>query len=194
MNELSHEELLAKLAAMKRENEDLQKQVAATQSGSGGIAQENSIAAGAGGVAVGGNVEGGIYIGSPPTNPEEALRIYREVYVSTCRQLPLRGVDVGASDPTSGNKPVDLDQVYVSLDTTRTEEAEEKGATNSSTDVKPRPVSALKATTQNCQLVVLGDPGSGKSTFLNHLGLCLALHGLEPKNRWLERLPDWPAV
>ena len=41
-------------------------------------------------------------------------------------------------------------------------------------------------------LGICGAPGSGKSTLFSHLGLCLALHGLEPEGKWLERLPGWP--
>jgi formylglycine-generating enzyme required for sulfatase activity len=192
MSEPTQEELLAELAAMKRAMAEMQKQLEATQSGSGSIAQGGSTAAGAGGVAVGGNVEGGIYIGEPPTNSAEALRIYREVYISTCRQLPLRGVDVGASDPTSGNKPLDLDQVYISLDTTQSEEVKGERGKDTLVQERSQPISVLKASAHNRRLVVLGDPGSGKSTFLNHLGLCLALHGLKTQDGWLARLPDWP--
>lgn len=55
-----------------------------------------------------------------------------------------------------------------------------------------RPIAALEAVTGNRRVVLLGDPGSGKSTFMNHLSLCLAMHGLEPSNHWCNRLAGWP--
>jgi predicted NACHT family NTPase len=40
----------------------------------------------------------------------------------------------------------------------------------------------------------LGDPGGGKSTFVNHLAHCLAMQALEPQSKWLDLLPGWPGT
>jgi formylglycine-generating enzyme required for sulfatase activity len=141
-----------------------------------------------------GDVRGNIYIGEPTRDRTQALAIYRRVLVCGCRKLPLRGMDFGASDPTCGRKQLDLDQIYVALDTTNRLAGEMPVLTFDPKDTMSgkRPMSALAAAAEHRQLVILGDPGSGKSTFLNHLGLCLALKGLEPEGGWLLRLPDWP--
>lgn len=41
-------------------------------------------------------------------------------------------------------------------------------------------------------MVLLGDPGSGKSTFITNFTLALALHRLDPAHSWLDRLRGWP--
>jgi len=196
MTEPTHDELLDRLAAMQREMEQLQKQLHAQQSGSGAIAQDNSAAAGAGGIAVRGDVHGDIYVGPPTRDPAAALAIYCRVFVAACRQLPLRSIDLGASDPTGNRKQLDLDQVYIDLDTTMRvplTAAEKKAQKVDAPDrAEDRVLALLEATIQQPRLVILGAPGSGKSTFLNHLGLCLALHTLEPDQAWLDRLPQWP--
>ena len=196
MTEPTHDELLAQLAAMQRQMKQLQKQLHAQQSGSGAIAQDNSAAAGAGGVAVRGDVHGNIYVGPPTSDPAAALAIYCRVFVAACRQLPLRSIDLGASDPTGNRKQLDLDQVYIDLDTTTRvplTAAEKKPQKADAPDrAADRVLPLLEATIQQARLVILGAPGSGKSTFLNHLGLCLALHTLEPDQQWLDRLPQWP--
>lgn len=192
MTEQTREELQAQI-------DELNKKLQALESGRSAVAQEGGVAAGPGGVAVGGDIRGNVYMGSGPGDDVEALLIYRRVIASGYRQLPLRGVDVGASDPASGQKRLDLDQVYVALET-KTQvhtDSNEKRRRRERLPFEPgeiRPLSALQATAGNSRLVLLGDPGSGKSTFLNHLGLCLALQGMEPQGRWLERLPDWPAA
>jgi formylglycine-generating enzyme required for sulfatase activity len=165
--------------------------------GSGVIAQRGGVAAGPNGVAVGGDIHGNVYVGPHPLNPAEALTVYRRVLVAGCRQMPLRGVDMGASDPGGAHKQLDLDQVYVALDTTTqvpvTDDAG-KGSKESHLLERgeTRTLSLLEASARNRCLVILGRPGSGKSTFINHLGLCLALQGLEPEGGWLKRLLSWP--
>lgn len=173
---------------------------AVLQSGSGAIATAGGIAAGAGGVAVGGDVHGSIYVGPPPRDPAQALAIYRRVVVDSCRHLSLRGLDLGASDPTGTQQRLDLVQVYVDLLTTTqvpVEQTKGKGRRRKPQDLgserETRPLSALDAVREAQRLVLLGDPGSGKSTFLTHLALCLAAQSLEPQRNWLKRLSGWKA-
>ena len=199
MSELSRDELLAEMAAMQARMAEMERQLATQQSGSGATAQSGGTAAGAAGVAVGGDVHGNVYVGERPADEATALAIYRRIFVSSARALPLRGVDIHASDPSGEHKAVDLDAVYVGLNTTsqrRMSAAEQEAAKKSNAGwdepEKMTPIPALEALLGQRQMVLLGDPGSGKSTFLTHLGLCLALHGLEPEGNWLTHLPGWP--
>ncbi len=152
-------------------------------------------AAGPGATAIG-NVEGDLYLGSQSKDSSEALRIYRQVLRNTFRHLPLRGVDVGASDPTAGQKRLELAQVYIDLDikhqvpVSKTERNRKE--IFDLEDRKLRPLGALEATIQNRHLVLLGDAGSGKSTFCHFLTICLASQPLELESKWIDRLPGWP--
>ncbi|MFN7952366.1 MAG: SUMF1/EgtB/PvdO family nonheme iron enzyme [bacterium] len=143
-------------------------------------------------------VHGDVYVGKPAKSAREALRIYRTVLAATTGQLPLRGLLPGASDPSSA-RPLPLADVYVALDT-RGGEPGRAGTPDESEILesarpgreRQRPLSVLAAVAKHPRLVLLGDPGSGKSTFSNHLALVLCMHALEPKQRWLDRLPRWP--
>ena len=178
---------------------------AAHLTGSGSIAQgPEAVAAGERGVA-GRNIQGSViitgdhvtYTSQAQSDPGAALAAYRHVLVTSYRHLPLRGVDVRASDPTRGQQHLDLARVYVDLHTTTavpradgdTPRRRERGLRG---EDEHRPLGALEAIANHRHLVLLGDPGSGKSTLLNHLTLCLAAHGVEPHEGWLTHMPTWP--
>ena len=128
-----------------------------------------------------------------------ALKLYLERLWRDNGPLPLRGIDPKASDPTSG-EGVRLAEVYVGLDTTTQVEVEADKPTprgrpgraaRREAQSKQRPLAALEATLRERRVVLLGEPGAGKSTFLNFVTLCLAGHGLRPGDGWLDRLPGW---
>jgi len=152
-----------------------------------------------------------------PTPAPPDVTPQREAYlrhlIERTSQLPLRGVDVRSGDPAHAKRPR-LAQVYVDLDITtmviydqdrliaklRTDSKariiQEQEVVAEPARSKPnlamRDLGALEITIKNQRLILLGDPGSGKSTFVNHLAFCLAMHRLEPENSWLTHLTGWP--
>ncbi|WP_373497966.1 SUMF1/EgtB/PvdO family nonheme iron enzyme [Desulfococcus sp.] len=145
-----------------------------------------------------------IYLGQAPDDPAEALAIYRRVIAASVQHIPLRGADVGAGD-AGALRRIHLSQIYVDLDIHASGQVKPPmrrlsgdpacGAPDELDiffDAEDHPTSALEATSQERRLVILGDPGSGKSTFLNHLCLCLAAHPNQPNGGWMKRLRCWP--
>ncbi len=186
---LSPEVAEASIRALEAQKATYQAQL----TGGGGIAQgPGAKAVGAGGVLI----EGNVYLGEKPQDTARALEIYRRMMMQTTANLPLRGIDIGASDPSAGQRPLRLANVYIHLDTT-TLVPKEIIERKSQKDFigraeKEQPLSALDAVIENRALVLLGDPGSGKSTFVNFLAYCLAAHAIEPEAGWLKHLPGWP--
>ena len=91
---------------------------------------------------------------------------------------------------------MDLARVYIDLDTTTRKEEKprrDKWFRRGEFEIAlvPNLLGAAEAAWQTPRMVLLGDPGSGKSTFLNHLVFCLSNHGLEPEAGWLDRLTGW---
>ncbi len=214
------DDLLAKIRQLEAENAALRTGQPVEAADGSAVAQ----GAGAKSVATGGVlIEGGVYLGDPTDDPVEAIRIYRRVLMQTTSSLPLLGVDETAADPTSGQKPIGLVNVYIDLDTTKfstelpsdLEEMRDEGeversgesAQNSLEEInrsmrrgfptpqeERTPLPALQAFALHRKCILLGDPGSGKSTFVNFLAHCLAAHPLEPQAGWLAHLPGLPAA
>ncbi|GJL62685.1 MAG: hypothetical protein NPIRA04_13390 [Nitrospirales bacterium] len=162
-----------------------QSHPAVTVQGSGSIAQgEHATSAGAGGLAVSGSIIGNVYMGPPPKDTKEALDVYCRVLRAQWQHFLLRGLDKQSSDSaTQEPQHLQLDHVYVNLNTTTQHERESMEGSES------HPVTSLEAAWAHTHVVILGDPGSGKSTFVNYLGFCLASAWLEPAGNWHERLP-----
>jgi formylglycine-generating enzyme required for sulfatase activity len=220
MNE-NPEELKRQIEALQAQLANLQGQEAEIK-GDGAVAQgDGAKAVGKQGVLIEGSFQGNIYLGEDPEEEEKQLAIYRQVIMRSTSSLPLRGIDVGASDPSQAQKDIGLANVYVDLDT-RTQIYEKdlenlrKGkplsvlsqnpedlmvkhlAIERSDDEKsPRgeniPLPVLSSVITNPNMVLLGDPGGGKSTFLNFLAHCLAAHALEPEQGWIKHLNGWQA-
>jgi formylglycine-generating enzyme required for sulfatase activity len=110
----------------------------------------------------------------------------------------LRVMDASTVDPSRKGQQVTVDEVYTPLDTRRTVFIDKNGKIiNAQEDQelirrekswKSRPFSAMDAANFNDRLVLLGDPGSGKSTFVSFLALCLAGAVVEAENGWLDHL------
>jgi len=136
-----------------------------------------------------------------PVDPAEIKASYCRMVAAACKHLPLLGLDKGTADAASGQKPLCLASIYVDLDTSsrvpvNKTEVGAKGRCRDldlSEDRNTRPLPALEATIANRLLVLLGDPGGGKSTFVNHLAYCLAAYVFEPEANPLNgNLPGWP--
>ncbi|MBN1932714.1 MAG: SUMF1/EgtB/PvdO family nonheme iron enzyme [Desulfobacterales bacterium] len=126
-------------------------------------------------------------------NITQARKSYLKRLIRRCDVLPLAALG-GDED---GCNEISLRQLYIELDTKSrvplSKEERRERKEKFSEDVfdknsQERPLSALDAATKNSRLVLLGDPGSGKSTFVKQLSAMLASSGLD-----LEPAPPkWP--
>jgi hypothetical protein len=147
--------------------------VSVHQHGSGGIAiGPGAVAVGASGVAIGGHVYGDVHLGTVAApEPTDGLRdAYLTWLTDQVRAVPLTGVDP-KSIREETRRDLDLAAVYTALMTQHTDTAEERILRP---DREAQRLSALAVLNTEAHLALLGDPGSGKSTFVNFVALCMA--------------------
>jgi formylglycine-generating enzyme required for sulfatase activity len=156
--------------------------------GSGSIVQgEGAVGAGAGGFAAGGPVYGPVILGNgniigatgTETAEEHARRRYLTHLFRQCNALPLG--PLGGEEST--DEEITLDKVYIALDTTTSvplseEEKRERSGRTFDARGEERRLTALEAALQAPRMVLLGQPGGGKSSFVRQLCAMLAYHHL----------------
>jgi hypothetical protein len=137
---------------------------------------------------------------------EAALVTYLRRTLAECNALPLGQLD---HTDAAHTRPLELSRVYIGLNTTAEIELTEEEIRASPEARRPQaqpdkgPVRLLTALEtvddSRGRVMLLGAPGSGKSTFVSHLALCLAGAALAtrssqrraPKGGWLACLPRW---
>ncbi|MBK9233958.1 MAG: NACHT domain-containing protein [Anaerolineae bacterium] len=108
-----------------------------------------------------------------PARPEPASlrRAYLNRVLEQAGALSLGGVDPRVASDAKAR--LNLAAVYTAL-LTQTQEFEERSGHRTEVPREGQRLSAVAQLNRHARLVVLGDPGSGKSTFVNFVALCLA--------------------
>jgi len=129
----------------------------------------------------------------PPARPaaltaeqESALRqrYLREVW-DACVNLKLTTIDIKTATGSREAAELELNAVFTDLDVKEVPPREEiapskkRRASPSPGEEVERRLPAMAALSRYPRLVLLGDPGSGKSTLVNFVALCLAGDGLD---------------
>ena len=130
-------------------------------------------------VAIGGSIfYGDVYIGADADKVRQ-IKALREAYLrrllTQLDTLALSGIDpkTATQEQSSGLR---MSAVYTALLTQTAVHGMESNAQQLAQmrEREPRRLSALEQLNRHNRLVLLGDPGSGKSTFVNFMALCMA--------------------
>ncbi len=106
----------------------------------------------------------------------EAERDYLTLLRETSSRVPLGKLDLQMALPSDETPRIGLADIYVPLNIARTQRA----LKDDNAPPARVPVPVLDTVNRTRCLVILGDPGSGKTTFLNHVTWCLAGARLHP--------------
>lgn len=180
-------------------------QIAALLRGDGNVIIQSSDIEAAGRSVVGSIAEGPIVTGDNNTIINDPAAARRERLHQQCLRQLARRCNIlplaALGGEGSAKEEVNLNDVYVSLDTRSRrpfrDEAEKKAWQERSgqRNEDDRSLTALEAATEHHKLVLLGDPGSGKSTFVQQIAARLSLARLgekEPLVGWAEQ--SWPLL
>ena len=144
-----------------------------TLSGLGAIAQgEHSLAVAAIGersIAIGQANNVTIHQGRAEPDTTPLREAYLNRLLTTCSGLSLTGIDPKSASSQSEAR-LELSAVYTALLTSSAEPGRERGLASP----EARRSSALEQLDRHARLVLLGDPGSGKTTFVDFVAMCLA--------------------
>ncbi|MFO1431892.1 MAG: SUMF1/EgtB/PvdO family nonheme iron enzyme [Candidatus Competibacteraceae bacterium] len=126
---------------------------------------------------------------SAMTSSERILRnAYLNRVMERCGYLSLAGIDPAAAQ-SDGDRQLNLNAVYTALLTRSPRQEEGKRGMDPRTLADEEKLrSALEQLDRNPRLVLQGDPGSGKSTFVNFVALCLTGEALGDDRANLARL------
>lgn len=108
-------------------------------------------------------------------DPQSMQQAYLYKLVHQIRDVPLSGIDPRAITEEEAAR-LELAAVYTALMTQRSEQEDDQMLLKGKMppDRYPRLLSALEVLNKESRLVLMGDPGAGKSTFVNFLTMCLA--------------------
>ena len=184
------------------DTERIVREVRVELTGSGGVAVEGGVAAGEEGLAVGENygqivqiIIQKLIVSGEVEKQADHQRAYLSELARENNILPWSRIFNEYADPNKG-VTFGLEDVYTALDTTEMEAVQEETAYRALlADIraaKKERISAIDMLNRHPRLLLMGDPGSGKSTFTKFVAYVLAQARLaDNPQSWLERLQGW---